>query len=216
MTDQQATSQIYEYLFGDVTLDEWVGKASDIEAEPWRSFARSAEALRENRRDDAIALWRQVAGSDYVESRQTLQAWHFLRGAGVTPPPEVASQVLGVVFEMPVDSGHDTLAAYQDGSARYLNHSGKIIVWEDRSVAEVQTAIHHWVAVGQQVARDIGPWDQPKLPELPEGHARVVMLTPSGHHFGQAPVDPLLSDSTAHGFIVAATALLQLLVSKTQ
>jgi hypothetical protein len=216
VTGPGAASEIYDYLFGDVTIDQWVGKAASIEREPWRSFARSAEAMQENRRNDAIGLWQEVAGSAKYESRQILQAWHFLRGAGVAPPPEVADQVLGVVFERPVNTGRDTLAAYGDGSARYLNYSGKIIVWEDRAVAAVQAAIHDWLAVGQDVVGVVGAWDQPKLPALPVGHARLVMLTPGGHHFGQGPVEPLVVDPVARGFVAAATALMQLLVTKAQ
>ena len=51
--------------------------------------------------------------------------------------------MLGAAAELPVNGAHDLLAAYRDGSARYLNYSGKAVVWEDRSVAPIQAAISH-------------------------------------------------------------------------
>jgi hypothetical protein len=35
-----------------------------------------------------------------------------------------------VVLDVPQAGGLDTLAAYSDGSARYINQSGKTIIWE--------------------------------------------------------------------------------------
>ena len=77
--------------------------------------------------------------------------------------------------------------AYRDGSARYLNYSGKVLLWEARSDAEIEAAITGWLAVGQVIADATGVWDQPSLPPVPPGQARLLMLTPGGHRFGQAP-----------------------------
>lgn len=82
---------------------------------------------------------------------------------------------------MPVRKGHDLLTAYRDGPARYLNHSGKAVIWEDHSDARIQAAITGWLTAGQVIADAIGVWDQPSLPSLQAGHARLLMLTPGGH-----------------------------------
>jgi hypothetical protein len=105
-----------------------------------------------------------------VESRVALQAWHFVRRAGHRPPEDLASLVLGAVAEVPVKRSHDVLAAYRDGTARYLNHAGGAVVWEDREDVVVQAAVRDWLAVAQGLARVIGTWDQPSVPPLSAGH----------------------------------------------
>lgn len=50
---------------------------------------------------------------------------------------------------MPVPVGHDLLAAYRGGPTRYLSFSGKILIWENRCVAEVQAAIGRCGACGR-------------------------------------------------------------------
>jgi hypothetical protein len=45
-------------------------------------------------------------------------------------PMKSAFEVLGAVLEMPSGGAYDTLPGYVDGSARYLNFSGKAIFWD--------------------------------------------------------------------------------------
>jgi hypothetical protein len=112
-----------------------------------------------------------------------------------------------------MEGAHDVLVAYRDGSARYLNYSGKVVVWEDRSLAPVQAAINDWLAHAQAIAEATGPWDQLALPPVPAGHSRVMALTPGGPHFGQGPVDNLFADPMAGPFLAAATTLVQLILA---
>ena len=107
-----------------------------------------------------------------IESRQTLLAWTFLRANGVTPAVDIASKVLGVVVELPIDSSHDVLAAYADGSARYLNHGGPAIVIEDAGMTDAGKLIAATVELGQQLAMGLGTWEQRALPAVPPGHGR--------------------------------------------
>lgn len=88
------------------------------------------------------------------------------------------------------------------------------MVWEDRSDAQIQAAINGWVAAGQAIASVIGPWDQPSLPPVPASNARVMVLTPSGPHFGQGPAAALSADPLAGSFLTAAASLMQLIVSR--
>jgi len=120
--------------------------------------------------------------------------------------------VLGVIAEMPMESGHDVLAAYRDGSVRYLNFSGKVAVVEPPTTKDVSDAVAAWFVVAEAIVAGIGPWEDPTLPELPAGNLRVMMLTPSGPHFGQGPADALGADPTVGQFVAAAAALLQTVV----
>src|ERR1700722_16558297 len=153
-----------QFLYGDAPLDAWPGQNGGELGEPWRSFERARELARSGQPAEAISSWLRIASTEDLESRQILQAWHFLRQASCPPPAETAKLVLGVVVEMPVDDGHDLLAAYRDGSARYLNYSGAAVVWEDRTVSEVQSAIDSWLATGQGIADAAGPLEPPTVP----------------------------------------------------
>lgn len=202
------------FVYGDAPLDEWGAQGAGDCDEPWSSFEQARQLLHAGQPGEAARIWRQIAFTEGLESRQILQAWHFLRQAGCPPAADRAKLVLGVGAEMPVHGAHDLLAAYRDGSARYLNYSGKAVVWEDRSVTDIQAAIDGWLARGQVIAAATGSWDQPSLPPLPAGHVRVMVLTPSGPHFGQGPAAGLSADPVAGSFLTAAASLLQLIVSR--
>src|SRR5262245_26646265 len=116
-----------ETFFGDMPLGTWAGSGV---GEPWSRFKLAAARFAKGDRDAAIAALEEILTRPDLESRHYLQAWSALREAEVQPPAHVAKRVLGVVLDVPVKGGFDTLAAYPDWRARYLNVSGAAIVWE--------------------------------------------------------------------------------------
>lgn len=209
-----AAQDLRQFVYGDLSVEQWPPEnQSGSLVEPWTSFKRARQLVNSGQRQDAVRIWTQIAETDGIDSRCTAQAWHFLRQAGYQVPAGRARTVLGAVAEMPVDKGHDVLAAYTDGTARYLNYSGAAIVWEDRSDTRIQRAITDWLATAGTIASAVGTWDQPTLPPVPPGHARLAVLTPGGLRFGQGPPGLLSQDHSAGAFITAATSLVQLLVS---
>jgi hypothetical protein len=162
--------------------------------------------------DQAVHVWQEIALAEGLGSRHTLQAWHFMRQAGHLPPAEVAELVLGAVAEVPMHNSHDLLAAYQDKTAEYINHSGRAAAWGSGPDGPKEAAVSHWLAVTQTMANSIGPWDETNLPQLPAGHARVAALTPNGPYFGQGPAALLSADPKAGSFLGAATRVMQLMV----
>lgn len=212
--DSSGARILRQFVYGDASVEQWrAANQGGSQAEPWTSFERARQLLNSGQRQDAVRIWMQIAQTDGIESRHTAQAWHFLRQAGYQVPADRAHTVLGAVAEMPVANGHDVLAAYTDGTARYLNYSGAAIVWEDRSDTPIQRAIAGWLAAAETIASAVGTWDQPTLPPVPAGHARLAVLTPGGLRFGQGPPGPLSQDHAAGAFITTATNLLQLLTS---
>jgi hypothetical protein len=199
-------------LFGDIPLEEWPPEAQSTDREPWTSFVQARAAARHNEVQAAVRIWQAIVAHRGWESRHILQAWYFLRQAGIVPVADVASQVLGIVAEVAVPAGHDVLACYRDGSARYMNFSGSLIAYEG-GLASVDAALAALLAVSQTVADVIGPWDSPQLPPLPDGHTRFVMLTPSGPRFGQGPDAALRSDRVASTLLSAATGVLTALIA---
>jgi hypothetical protein len=199
-------------LFGDLPLDQWPGADTPERGAPWDSFIAARAELAAGHRDEAVGLWLHVAERADIEARHVLQAWTFLRQAGVAPDAEQAKEVLGVVVSVPVEHGHDVLAAYRDGSVRYINFSGAAVLVDD-APPTVGAAGRELLQQGRILVSRIGPWTEPQLPPLAQGDARLMMLTPSGPHFGQAPFSSLGSDPMARPVLDAAFHLLNEVLS---
>lgn len=214
MSENDPHAGMREVLFGDAPLEAWPA-GRDATGEPWSSFIEARDHLAQGRRAEAAAAWRRITGIRTLESRHYLQAWHALRSIGEPAPAEVGKKVLGVVIEMPVESGVDILAAYADGSARYLNYTGASILWDhpDQSFEREVDAV---LSAGGAVVARIGPWQGPRPGPAGPGEARLSFLTPSGLHFGQGPAGALMGDALGGPVIRAGIALMQGLVSKQQ
>lgn len=209
-------SEIRELLFADAAMAAWRPRDSRSEtAEPWASFAVARAALEIGDAGKAVSVLRSIAASNQLESRQYLQACHFLRQLGIQPAPERAKRVIGVVLEVQMRTGLDTLAAYADHTARYINHGGKLIVWEAAG-ADMDHRIDALLTEGQRVANAIGPWEEPRRGAPPKGHVRLNMLTPSGLHFGEGPFEILSNDPMGGPVISAGTELMQALIAHAQ
>jgi hypothetical protein len=210
-TDPQP--EIRDLLFGDCPISQWPGESASSDAEPWLSFAQAREALNADQTQEAVRLFQAVLAMPKLESRHYLQAWHFLREADVQPSEAIGRNLLGVVVEVALPEGLDLLAAYADGTARYLNHGGAAVIWEapDNSL---YTQIDTVLRAGQAVVDQIGTWDGPRPPAPATGQVRISMLTPNGLRFGQAPFDTLASDPLGGPVIRAATQLMVRLIEK--
>lgn len=201
------TTDFRRVLFGNLPPEEWPpeGDAADY---PWSLFSTAREAWRAGDKQSAVVAWRSIAHDSQLESRHNLQAWHFLRLAGVQPLVEEAAQLLGVMAEVAVGREHDLLVAYADGTARYLNHAGGVAVIDDVMLGGLSEAVQTWLGVGQRLAGIVGLWDKAILPPLPPGQTRILMLTPGGFRFGQGPDAALRSDPAGSDFLQAATRVL--------
>lgn len=206
-----AADSLRPLLYGDAPMHAWPPTAgSPDDAEPWGSFVRARNALASGRDDEAVRWWLSIARSPEVESRSVLQAWTFLRRNGVAPSDDESTVVHGVVVHASVGKhGHDILAAYRDGSSRYLNHSGKVVVAE--TPPAMTAAARAVVAAAAPLAGVVGVWDEPALPPVPLGHSRVLMLTPGGFRFGQGPQRALWEEPGVDVVVAAALELLTLL-----
>ena len=119
-----ALPEIRELLFADLpplTAMETFAAVADL-----RDMAQAT--AREDEPTASEILARIVDGT--TESRVRLQAWSLARRVGIEPPSDDARRVRGVVVDVGFDAGIDTLAGYEDGTARYLNQGGGGIVWE--------------------------------------------------------------------------------------
>ena len=142
---------------------------------PWILLAAAHIQLQKENIDEAKRLLRAVT----LVSQETilqLWAWHNLRRLGKSPSPAMAQQVLGIVIEVPYQGNADVLASYMDGTARYLNHQGGLIVWDtyDEEITPL-------IADGIRMARPMGGLEQFHTDDpVAEGEVRLCTLTPAG------------------------------------
>ncbi|MBE0698907.1 MAG: hypothetical protein IH586_18475 [Anaerolineaceae bacterium] len=168
--------------------EEWL--ANEISRYPWVLMAAALVKLKMNEAAEAGRLLRAVTLIS-SEARLRLWAWHTLRSLGKYPSPDLARQVLGVVIEVPFEESQDTLAAYADGSARYINHQGGAIVWD--RVDETITPLV------MNVIRETTPLGAPQEERLddpiPPEEVRLSVLTPGGIYVwqGEAAENPALT-----------------------
>lgn len=208
--------EIRNTLFGDVPLGELVKAHPKVSlAEPWASFQRARDFRDAGDTAAAVEALRHIVAMPDLETRVFLQAWHTLRELGEKPPPEKAKEVLGVVIEIGMPKGLDLVAAYRDHRARYFNYSGAGVLWErrDHSLDEL---IDELLQAGTLVAKVIGPWTQARPPEPRHGIARINLLTPSGLHLGQGPIEALNQDAMGGPILSAAFGLMKRLVELTK
>jgi len=148
-----------------------------------------------------------------TETRIRLQAWSLARRIGIEPPADDARRARGVVIDVGLEGGLDTLAGYEDGTARYLNQAGGAIVWEARDPS-IDDAINALIAAAQAVAEQSGPLDGPR-PAVPQpGYAAIWILTDNGVHLGAGPFQTLAMDPLGGPVIASGTDLMRRLMER--
>jgi len=202
-------ADIRDTLFGDQSLAVWASHAES--GEPWLSFSRVKNASDSGDRQSSVEILKQIQQTPDLESRHYLQAWHFLRQQGEQPSQKEGKTVLGIVVEVSLPKGLDLVAAYRDHHARYYNFSGSGVVWE-RPNDSLDTQIDELLLEGAQLVTAIGPWDKARPPAPAAGQARINILTPSGLHFGQGPINALAKDQKGGKLFQLAFDLMRQLI----
>jgi hypothetical protein len=119
---------------------------------------------------------RSILGLPNLETRIQLWVWSALRELGEQPNANSGKEILGVVIEVPMRGVYDTLAGYQDGSARYLNFSGKAI-FRDKPDASIKLLCERLItSTIPESSRAVPRKDT----VLPKSGTQVTLLTRSG------------------------------------
>jgi hypothetical protein len=109
------------------------------------------------------------------------------RGAAVSGPG--SDDILGVVFQVPVDGGSDTVAAYADGTFRYYNAIRGAVMVEPGAEPTVNESAKELVRLASGL-----------LPQTPPGdRATISALTPANTIVG--------SDDSAAGRSISQEAI---------
>lgn len=155
---------------------------------------------------------RELAESTEEESRVRVLAYNWLRK---NKKPLTKGVLLGVIVEVPLEGGLDTLAAYSDGRVRYINQTGKLTVVESGGSAEIEKLAKELVGVSIPVVKKIGPWENVRLPPPAKGNIRMTFLVSDGLYFGEGPLAMMQKEPMAAPVINKAVQLLQSVVNTT-
>ena len=151
-----------------------------------------------------------LASDETAASRIKLLAYNQLKTKGY---PVDSKELLGVIIEVGLENGLDVVAAFKDGTARYINQSGKLIIWETKT-DESEKLVDDLFAASLLVVSKIGAWDKARLPQPGKDQIRINFLVAEGLYFGQGPFEVLARDAMGGPVIHAAQQLLVFLTDK--
>ena len=152
----------------------------------------------------------KITSEKTLEARQRMLAYHLLAASGI---PAGQKEILGVIVEVGLADGLDVLAAFSDGTARYLNYTSKLLLWETRT-KESDELIGRLFSAGANVVHKIGPWDKERKPFPTKGMVRLSFLVSDGLYFGEGPMEVLQSDPMGGPVIHAAIMLMTYLTQQ--
>jgi hypothetical protein len=204
-------TELRELLFGDVPIEDWAGTSAEP---PWIHFQDAEHGMANADVPAAEAALHAVLDTPGLESRQYLQAWSCLRQLDRDALTGLPEHLYGVVLDVPLEQGRDTLAAYDDHSARYLNQGGGAIVWDVRDAA-IDALIEALLAAARPLLATVGVWESAR-PPLAAGQARISLLTAEGIHFTDGPFEQFGADPHTAPVIASGAALMAALVDRSR
>jgi len=154
----------------------------------------------------------KVIDDNSSDPRIKVLAYNKQRSVGYQPNKK---ELLAVIVEIGMERGLDVLASFKNGTARYINQAGKILIWETTTDEKANELIRTLFSNGESIVAQIGPWDKPRKPAPTRNNARLSFLVSDGLYFGEGPVDVLFNDSLANPALTSATHLLKYLTEKS-
>jgi len=145
-----------------------------------------------------------------VESRTRVLAFNRLRAMKASVPRK---RLLGTIVEMPLHGGLDSLAIFLDHRLRYINHTGKMAIFES-TPASLLAGVDDILRASQFVVNRYGPWDKTRRPPPTGDLTRMTFLVSDGLYFGEGPASDLLRDRFAAPVLGAVGRLMPLLVDE--
>ncbi|MBS1744507.1 MAG: hypothetical protein JST81_15875 [Bacteroidetes bacterium] len=196
----EAINTIYNQLFCDNAALYQMN--ADTSVYPWNILCSN---------NPAEADLRSVINDNALESRHKIIAYNLLQAKGITIAEK---ELLGVIVEVALPEGLDVIAAYRDGTARYINYTGKVLVWETET-EESNNLVNKLFSDSRNVVTQIGPWDGERLPYPKGEHVRLSFLVSDGLYFGEGPFAVLQSDAMGGPVISDAAALMNFLIDQS-
>lgn len=197
----ESTNKIYEMLFCDNAVLFRPDKKY-LNSYPWNILFSEVH--------DTDGLKKIIADGN-AESRIKILACNKLLSEGLKPEKK---ELLGVVIEIGLAEGLDVLAAYKDGTARYINYTEKMIFWESPA-EESDKIIEDLFRESEVVLKQIGPWDQNRLQFPATDNVRISFLVSDGLYFGQGGIDVFFNDQRSAPILKCGSELMNYLIDKS-
>ncbi|MEI9865187.1 MAG: hypothetical protein WDN00_11690 [Limisphaerales bacterium] len=195
---------IRQMLFANQSLKEQATQTKlDGTDSPFQRISDASKLADAGKTNEAMAKLQSVLKTQPLETRVELWTWAGLRELGQKPEQKVATQVLGVIVEVPMQGGYDTLAGYADGSARYLNFSGRAIFW-DKPDAIIKNLCKSFIESAISASSSARPRNNNALPK---SDTQITLLTRSGNYVIIAPSQSVMN---------AAAKLMVELINRTK
>jgi hypothetical protein len=158
--------------------------------------------------NSSAAELQKIVDDNRSASRVKILAYNRLRSIGHLTDKKV---LLAVIVEVGLDGGLDVLASFEDGTARYINQTGKMIIWEktDPTFLALKKDLF---AKSEKTVSQLGPWDHPRRPFPTTGNVRITFLVSNGLYFGEGPANVLFNDPMGKPVLDAATQLMKFLM----
>ncbi|GAB4011122.1 hypothetical protein GCM10028808_23800 [Spirosoma migulaei] len=192
-------NKLYGLLFCDST--DLYKSATQPTGYPWDTL------LAEN---PDLGTVQAISVDETLETRPQILAYNLLLAKGF---PVHAKELLGVIIEVAVGDGLDVLAAFKDGTCRYINHTEKLLVWDTQTDKSNQL-VSQLFASSMTVVHRIGLWDQGRTSFPTAGMIKLTFLVSDGLYFGLGPFDALQRDPMAGPVIQSAVQLMTYLVDQ--
>lgn len=199
---KEALNLFYELLFCD-NLNLYKNNVRDASEYPWNVLFSDTVSISELQR---------IIDDELSESRLKLLAYQKLRTAGHAIPK---TELLGVVVEVGLNIGLDVLASFRDGTARYINQSENMLVWDTKD-EQSEALTKQLFLEGEAILPGIGPWPHARKPYPAKGHARISFLVSDGLYFGEGSIDSLFNDVLGKPALAAATELMKYLTRRAE
>ncbi len=195
-----STNSIYNLLFcDDIQLYKKAIKQPAVY--PWNILFSQ---------DINVPLLQKITDDAATETRHKILAYRRLAAIGYTIEKK---DLLGVIVEVALEGGLDVVASYNDGSARYINQTGKMIIWETWEATSINLTKDLFEKSAAIVAQ-IEPCDAPRKPFPSKGRVRISFLVSDGFYFGEAPANIFFNDALAKPALLSAAALMQFLTEQ--
>ena len=199
---EKATNLIYNLLFCD-NLDLYKDNTKQPLSYPYDILFSEKSSLTD---------LRKIIDDSTSDPRVKVLAYNKQIANGHKPSKK---ELLAVIVEVGLDNGLDVLATFNNGTARYINQTGKMLIWEATNDDLANKLMDDLFLKSQNVVNQIGPWDKPRRPYPTKGNTRITFLVSDGLYFGEAPTKILFNDPLASQALLAATDLMKYLTEKS-
>ena len=123
--------------------------------------------------------------------------------------PVPAKVFLGVVAELGSLNGPDVVAAYGDGSIRFISERETLASFGPGS-PKITRKAQELLSRSRGLLAHLDPWKEPRVPAAPFGIIRITFLTSDGIYFGDGEARSMARDKFGGETVRTAVQLLRL------